>query len=52
MNMDSSMERKVDGRKPYSSPVLVCYGDFSSITLAGGTKNKTDGPGTSSKQGQ
>jgi hypothetical protein len=51
MNMDSSMERKADGRKSYTSPVLVCYGDFSTITLTGGNTNKNDGPGLSSKAG-
>lgn len=51
MNMDSSMERKADGRKSYTAPVLVCYGDFTSITLTGGNTNKNDGPGNSSKAG-
>ncbi len=37
------------GKRSYSAPVLVCFGDFRNITLTLGTRNIADGGGRSSK---
>jgi hypothetical protein len=51
MAFEEMTQRNLGAKKPYSAPALVCYGDFSTLTLTGGTSNKNDGPGTSSKVG-